>query len=57
VTAVHEDLTVRENLVCSARLRLSASKTADDKAGLVEDAIELLQVCGAGRDRQPGMRV
>mgnify|MGYP001810815209 CR=1 FL=1 len=60
---VHEDLTVRENLAYSARLRLAAAKPARDKAALVEDCIDLLQVGGrphlcmhAGRqaDRQVG---
>jgi len=41
---VHEDLTVRENLAYSARLRLSASKPASEKAALVEDCIDLLQL-------------
>lgn len=41
---MHEDLTVRENLAYSARLRLSAGKRVEEKAGLVEDAIDLLQV-------------
>lgn len=42
---VHEDLTVRENMAYSARLRLSAAKRAEEKAGLVDDAVDLLQVC------------
>ena len=41
---VHEDLTVRENLVYSARLRLSAGKALRDKLALVDDCVELLQL-------------
>lgn len=41
---VHEDLTVRENLAYSARLRLSAAKPASEKAALVEDCVDLLQL-------------
>ncbi|KAL4458314.1 hypothetical protein ABPG75_013179 [Micractinium tetrahymenae] len=41
---VHEDLTVRENLAYSARLRLSAAKPAEEKAALVEDCVDLLQL-------------
>lgn len=41
---VHEDLTVRENLAYSARLRLSAAKPAAEKAALVEDCVDLLQL-------------
>lgn len=43
---VHEDLTVRENLVYSARLRLSAGKPVREQLALVEDCIDLLQVGG-----------
>ena len=45
---VHEDLTVRENLVYSARLRLSAGKPVREQLALVEDCIDLLQVRGGG---------
>ena len=41
---VHEDLTVRENLAYNARLRLSAAKPAAERAALVEDCIDLLQL-------------
>lgn len=41
---MHEDLTVRENLVYSARLRLSAGKPVREQLALVEDCIDLLQV-------------
>ncbi|PRW59962.1 white-brown complex 30 [Chlorella sorokiniana] len=41
---VHEDLTVRENLVYSARLRLSAGKPLREQLALVEDCIDLLQL-------------
>ena len=46
---MHEDLTVRENLVYSARLRLSAGKPVREQLALVEDCIDLLQVRGRGR--------
>ena len=45
---VHEDLTVRENLVYSARLRLSAGKPVREQLALVEDCIDLLQVGRVG---------
>ena len=41
---VHEDLTVRENLVYSARLRLSKSKSLKDQMLIVEDVINVLQL-------------
>lgn len=41
---VHEDLTVRENLVYSARLRLSAGKPLKEQMALVDDVINILQL-------------
>lgn len=41
---VHEDLTVRENLVYSARLRLSAGKTVKEQMEVVDDVINCLQL-------------
>ena len=41
---VHEDLTVRENLVYSARLRLSKGKSVAAQMAIVEDVIDVLQV-------------
>lgn len=41
---VHEDLTVRENLVYSARLRLSAAKPQKEQVAIVEDVINVLQL-------------
>jgi ABC-type uncharacterized transport system YnjBCD ATPase subunit len=41
---VHEDLTVRENLVFSARLRLSATKPLKEQMAVVDDVIDILQL-------------
>ena len=41
---VHEDLTVRENLVYSARLRLSAAKPLREQFAIVDDVINVLQL-------------
>lgn len=41
---VHEDLTVRENLVYSARLRLSATKPLKEQLAIVDDVINVLQL-------------
>lgn len=41
---VHEDLTVRENLVYSARLRLSAAKPLKEQLAIVDDVINVLQL-------------
>ena len=41
---VHEDLTVRENLVFNARLRLSKTKTVKEQMLIVEDVINVLQL-------------
>lgn len=41
---VHEDLTVRENLVYSARLRLSSSKPRREQLDVVDDVLDLLQL-------------
>lgn len=41
---VHEDLTVRENLVYSARLRLSAAKPLKEQMALVDDVVNVLQL-------------
>ena len=41
---MHEDLTVRENLVYSARLRLAASKPLPEQRLLVEDVVDALQL-------------
>jgi len=41
---VHEDLTVRENLVYSARLRLSAAKPLREQLAIVDDVINVLQL-------------
>lgn len=41
---VHEDLTVRENLVYSARLRLSAAKPLKEQLAIVDDIINVLQL-------------
>ena len=41
---VHEDLTVRENLVYSARLRLSAAKPLKEQFAIVDDVINVLQL-------------
>ncbi len=41
---VHEDLTVRENLVFNARLRLSKGKTVKEQMLIVDDVINVLQL-------------
>ena len=41
---VHEDLTVRENLVFNARLRLSRTKSVSEQMLIVEDVIGVLQL-------------
>ena len=41
---MHEDHTVRENLVYSARLRLAASKPLPEQRLLVEDVVDALQL-------------
>ncbi|KAL6769007.1 hypothetical protein ACKKBF_B17105 [Auxenochlorella protothecoides x Auxenochlorella symbiontica] len=41
---VHEDLTVRENLVYSARLRLSTSKPRQEQMDIVDDVLDVLQL-------------
>lgn len=41
---VHEDLTVRENLVFNARLRLSKTKSVQEQMLIVEDVISVLQL-------------
>ncbi|KAL4536815.1 hypothetical protein Ndes2526A_g06320 [Nannochloris sp. 'desiccata'] len=41
---VHEDLTVRENLVYSARLRLSAAKPLREQLAIVDDVVNVLQL-------------
>jgi len=41
---VHDDLTVRENLVYSARLRLSKSKSLKEQMAIVDDVINVLQL-------------
>ena len=43
---VHEDLTVRENLVFSARLRLSAAKPLREQLAIVDDVLTVLQLRG-----------
>jgi ABC-type phosphate transport system ATPase subunit len=41
---VHEDLTVRENLVYSARLRLSSAKPLREQLAIVDDVVNVLQL-------------
>ena len=41
---VHDDLTVRENLVFNARLRLSKTKSVQEQMLIVEDVINVLQL-------------
>lgn len=41
---VHDDLTVRENLVYNAKLRLSASKSNKEQMAIVDDVISVLQL-------------
>jgi len=41
---VHDDLTVRENLVFNARLRLSKTKSVKEQMMIVEDVISVLQL-------------
>eukprot|EP00887_Chlorella_sp_A99_P006238 scaffold3.g6238.t1 len=41
---VHEDLTVRENLAFSARLRLSKVKPLAEQLAIVEDVLDVLQL-------------
>ncbi|GAB4822174.1 hypothetical protein N2152v2_009220 [Parachlorella kessleri] len=41
---VHEDLTVRENLAYSARLRLPRGKASHEQQGIVEDVMDMLQL-------------